>query len=65
MDIYYDTSFRSILEDDYISLAFKAHIHSYSNEEIGLWLVARSSIHLFCITHSTFTSTLCFCLGLI
>ncbi len=40
--------------------------HSFLfDKEVGLWLIARPSIYSFRITHSTFTSTLHFCLGLI
>jgi hypothetical protein len=62
MDIHHDTSFRSIFEDDSISLAY---IYSCSGKGVGLWLIDRPSIHSFHITHSTFTSTLHFHLSLI
>ncbi len=65
MDIYHDTFLRSIFEDDFISSTSKARIHSYLNNGVGLWLVVRPSIYSFQITHSTFISTLHFCLGLI
>jgi hypothetical protein len=65
MDYHHDTSLKSILEDDSISLASKTHICFYSNKGARLWLVVRPSIHLFCITHFTFTSALCFRLDLI
>jgi hypothetical protein len=44
MDFHHDTSFRSILEDDSISLTFKIHIHSCLGKGVGLWLVVG---HLF------------------
>jgi hypothetical protein len=65
IDIHHDTSLKFILEDDSISSACKAHIRFCLGKGVGLWLVARPSIHLFHITHTTFTSTLCFHLGLI
>ncbi len=65
IDIHHNTSLKSILEDESISLASRAHICSCLGKGVGLWLVARPSIHLFCITHITFTSTLYFRLGLI
>jgi hypothetical protein len=65
MDIHHDTFLRSIFEDDSISSTSKARIHSYLSNRVGLWLVARLFIYLFHNTHSTFISTLHFCLGLI
>jgi hypothetical protein len=65
MEFHYDTSLRFILEDDSISLAFKAHICSCSGKGVRLWLVARPFIHSFFIAHYTFTSVLPFCFGLI
>jgi hypothetical protein len=65
MDIHHDTSFRPILEDDSTFSTSKAHIHFCSAKGMGLWLIVKSSIHSFHITHSTFISTLNFCLGLI
>jgi hypothetical protein len=65
MDIHHDTSLRSILKDDSISSTFKARIHFCSSKGARLWLVARSSIHSFCIAHSTFTLVLRFHFGLI
>ncbi len=65
MDIHHDTFLRSIFEDDSISSASRARIHSYSSNRVGLWLVAGFFIYLFHITHFTFTSTLHFCFGLI
>ncbi len=65
MEIHHDTSFRSILEDDSISLASKACIHFCLGKGIGLWLVVGSFIYSFQIAHSIFTSTLHFCFGLI
>jgi hypothetical protein len=65
MDFHHDTSFRSILEDDSISSTSKTNIHFWSNKGLGLWLVTRSFIRLFCIAHSTFTLALHFHLGLI
>jgi hypothetical protein len=65
MDIHHNTSFRFILEDDSISLAFRAHIRFCLGKGAGLWLITRPSIHSFYITHFTFILTLCFCLSLI
>jgi hypothetical protein len=65
MDVHHDTSLRSILEDDSISSASRAHIHYCSNKRARLWLVVKPSICLFRIAHSTFTSMLHFRLGLI
>jgi hypothetical protein len=65
MDIHFDTSLRFILEDDSISSASKACIRSCSSKGARLWLIVRPSLYLFHIAHSTFTSTLRFCLGLI
>jgi hypothetical protein len=65
MDIHHDTSFKSILEDDSISWAFGTYIFFCLGKGVGLWLVVKPFIHLFHITHSTFTSALCFRLGLI
>ncbi len=65
MDIHHNTSFRFILEDDFISSASKARICSCSGKGVGLWLVARSFIRSFHITHSTFTLALHFHLALI
>jgi hypothetical protein len=46
MDIHHDTSFEFILEDDFISLTFGAHIRSCLGKEVGLWLIVRHlSIH--------------------
>jgi hypothetical protein len=61
----YNTSLRSILEDDSISSASRACIRSCSSKGAGLWLVTRPSIYLFHIAHSTFTLVLHFHLGLI
>ncbi len=55
----------SILEDDSISLASKAHIHSCLGKGARLWLIVKPSISLFHIAHSTFISTLCFHFNLI
>jgi hypothetical protein len=65
MDIHHDTSLRCILENDYISLTSKVHICSCSNKKVGLWLVVKSFIGLFCIAHFIFTLALCFHLSLI
>jgi hypothetical protein len=65
MDIHHDTSLRFILEDDSISSTFKACISSCSNKGAGLWLIIKPSIRSFHIPHFIFTSTLCFCFGLI
>jgi hypothetical protein len=65
MDFHRDTSFRFILEDDSISLASRVHICSCLSKGARLWLVVRSFIPSFRIAQFTFTSALCFCLGLI
>jgi hypothetical protein len=65
MDIHHNSSLRSILEDDSISSTSKTYIRSCLGKGVGLWLVAKLSICLFCIAHSIFTSTLCFHLNLI
>ncbi len=65
MDIHHDRSLKSILEDDSIFLASRAHIYSCSGKGVGLWMVARPFIHSFCIVHFTFISMLHFRLGLI
>ncbi len=65
MNFHHNTSFRSILEDDPISLESKACIHFCLGKGERLWLVIRPSICSFRIAHFIFTSTLCFCLGLI
>jgi hypothetical protein len=65
MDIHHDTSLKSILEDDSISSSSRAHIHFCLGKGAGLWLVVKPFIYSFHITHFTFTSTLCFHLGLI
>jgi len=65
MDIHHDTSLRSILEDDSISLVSKTHIHFCSGRGAGLWLVIMPSICSFRIAHYIFTSMLRFHLGLI
>jgi len=65
MDSHYDTSFRSILKDDSISSTSIARIHFCSSKGARLWLVSTPSICSFRIAHSTFTSMLCFHLGLI
>jgi len=65
MDTHHDTSFRSILEDDFISLTSKAHIRSCLGKGAKLWLVVRPSICFFCIPHFIFILVLCFQFGLI
>ncbi len=65
MEVHHDTSFRSILEDDSISLAFRARICFCSSKGVGLWLIARPFICSFYIAQSTFILALCFCLSLI
>ncbi len=65
MDIHHDTFLRSILGDDFISLAFRTHICSYSGKGPRLWLIARPSIRSFHIAHFTFTSMLRFHFNLI
>ncbi len=65
MDFHHETSFRSILEDDSISSASRTCICSCSSKGVGLWLVVKSSMHLFHIAHFTFTLALHFCFGFI
>jgi hypothetical protein len=65
MDIHHNTSFRSILENDSISSAFKTHIRFCLGKGTGLWLIVKSSIRSFCLTHFIFTLTLCFHFNLI
>jgi hypothetical protein len=65
MDIHRDISFKFIMEDDSISLASKAHVRFCSGKGVGLWLVLRPSIHLFCIAQFIFTSVLRFHFDLI
>ncbi len=65
MVFHHNTSFRSILEDDFIPLASRARIHSCLGKGVGLWLVVRPFICSFHITHFIFTSALCLHLGLI
>ncbi len=65
MDTHHDTSFRSILEDDFISLTSEAHIRSCLGKGAKLWLVVKPSIHFFCTTHFIFILVLCFQFGLI
>jgi hypothetical protein len=60
MNIHHDTSLKFILKNDSISLTSKARFHSCLNKKARLWLVVKPSICSFHITHSTFTSTLCF-----
>jgi hypothetical protein len=50
MDIHHNTSFRSILEDEFISLASKACIRFCSSKGVRLWLIIRPSIYSFYIT---------------
>jgi hypothetical protein len=61
MDIHHNTSIGSILEDDSISLESKTRIHYCLGKGAWSWLVVRPFIHSLCITHFTFTSTLCSC----
>jgi hypothetical protein len=65
MDFHHDTSLRSILEYDSISLTSITCIHSCSSKGAGLWLVVKPSIHLFHIAHFTFTLVLRFRFSLI
>ncbi len=65
MDIHHNTSFKSMLEDDSISLAFRICIHSYLGKGARLWLIAKPFIYSFHIAHFTFTSMLHFPFGLI
>jgi hypothetical protein len=65
MYIHHDTSLKSILKDDSISSTYRVRIRSCSGKGARLWLITRPFIRSFCITHSTFTSTLRFHLNLI
>ncbi len=47
MDIHHNTSFRYILEDDFISSASKVRIYSCLGKGTRLWLIAKPSIHSF------------------
>jgi hypothetical protein len=47
MNIHHDTFFKSILEDDSISSAFKAHIHCCLSKGARLWLIVKPFIHSF------------------
>jgi len=60
MDIHHNISFRSILEDDLISFAFKVHICFCSNKGVELWLNIKPSICLFHIANYIFTLVLHF-----
>jgi hypothetical protein len=56
MDIHHDTSFKFILEDDSISLAFKTYIHSCLGKTEGYgWLFNHLSIH----SHILFSPHIC------
>jgi hypothetical protein len=65
MDTHHDTSSRSILEDDFISLTSKADVCFCSSKGVDLWLVVRPSIYSFCITHYIFILALHFQFNLI
>jgi hypothetical protein len=65
MYIHHNTSVRDILEDDSISSASKARIYFCLGKGVWIWLVGRPSIHLFCIAHFTFTSTMHFHVSLV
>jgi hypothetical protein len=65
MDFHHDISFRSILEDDSISSTFRATFIFVRAKKARLWLIVRSFIHLFHITHNIFTSALHFHFDLI
>jgi hypothetical protein len=65
MDIHHDTSLRSILEDDSISLASKTCICFCLGKGARLWLIVKPSIYSFRIAHFIFTLALFFHLGLI
>jgi len=65
MDIHHNTSLRSILEDDYISSAFKTHIPSCLSKGVRLWFIVKPFICSFYITHFIFSSMLHFCFNLI
>jgi hypothetical protein len=59
MEIHHNTSLKSILEDDSISLASVAHICCLG-KGARLWLVVRPFICSFHIAHSIFTLMLHF-----
>jgi len=65
MDIHHNTSLKSILEYDSISSTSKTYICFHLDKGARLWLVTKPFIYSFCITQSTFTSTLHFHLNLI
>jgi hypothetical protein len=65
MDIHHNTSLKSILEYDSISSTSKTYICFHLDKGARLWLVTKPFIYSFCITQSTFTSTLHFYLNLI
>jgi hypothetical protein len=65
MDFHHNTSLRSILEDDSISLASRAHIRSCLGKGTRLWLVVKPFIYSFHIAHFTFALTLYYCHDLI
>ncbi len=65
MDTHHDTSFRSILEDDFISSTVRARIHFCSSKGVELWLVVKPFILSFWIPYFTFILTLRFQLNLI
>ncbi len=65
MVIHHDTSLRSILEDDSISLASRARIHFCSGKGTWLWLIIKPSIRSLCIAYFTLIPTLHFHLSLI
>jgi len=65
MDIHHDTIFRSLLEDDSISLTSRTCICFCLGKGMVLWLIAKPFICLFHIAHFTFISVLHFCFSLI
>jgi hypothetical protein len=65
MDIHHNTSFRSILEDDFISLTSRIRIHFYSGKGARLWLITKPFICSFYIAHFFFTLALRFRFDLI
>jgi hypothetical protein len=47
MEIHHNISFKSILEDEFISLASKACIRCYLGKGTRIWLIIRPSICSF------------------
>ncbi len=65
MDTHHDTSFESILEDDFISSTSTTYICSCLGKGVRLWLIIRLFVSSFHIAHFIFTLMLHFGLDLI